>query len=403
MMGEPTPVSGDLGGKGNDAPVERPDMELIERARAGDDAAFGALYERHFESAYRLARRCAPSPADAEDVASEGFAQVLSAIRAGGGPRQVFRPYLLTTVRRIAAGAAARGKRSTPTAELETYAPPVSFEDPVLADLEASLVGRAFAALPERWQTVLWYTVVEGENPAQVAPRLGLSANATAALASRAREGLRTEYLQAHLSAGDLERECRKCASKLSAYLRGSLGARDRRHVEGHLAGCRRCSGPLLELREVSGRLRGMIGPLVVGPARLGHVTSRATASSQHSAGGAVRPNRQHPENAPRSSPGRGGGIGPRAVGAGISMAAGLAVLATVSSPLPSTGTASEHRAYSRTPGARTAPAPQQPDSPRPTPPQPVAVWPVGHPAEPRSNRVPVPPPSQGSATHGAP
>lgn len=398
-MGEPRPMSGDLGVKGNDA-QERPDTELIEHARAGDDAAFGILYERHFEAACRLARLYAPSPADAEDVASEGFAQVLGAIRAGGGPRQAFRPYLLTTVRRIAAGAAAQGKRSTPTPEVETYTSPVSFEDPVLADLEASLVGRAFAALPERWQTVLWHTEVEGENPAQVAPRLGLSANATAALASRAREGLRTEYLQAHLSAGDMERECRKCASKLAAYLRGSLGARDRRHVEGHLAGCRRCSGLLLELREVSGRLRGILGPLVLGPAFLGYVTSHATALSHHSADGTARPNGQHPQNTSRSWPGRTEGTGPRAVGTGVAIAAGLAVLATASSPLPSTSTASEPRAHSRASAVTTAPAPRQSASPRPTPSRPVDSGPVGHPAGPRSNPASAPPPARPSATH---
>ncbi|WP_189307256.1 RNA polymerase sigma factor [Streptomyces albospinus] len=67
--------------------TERSDAELVVCARGGDDASFVVLYERHFASARRLAGLYATSPADAEDLASEGFAQVLGAIRAGGGPQ----------------------------------------------------------------------------------------------------------------------------------------------------------------------------------------------------------------------------------------------------------------------------------------------------------------------------
>ena len=53
------------------------------------------------------------------------------------------------------------------------------------------MIARAFASLPERWQAVLWHTEIEGARPADVAPLLGLTANSVAALAYRAREGLR--------------------------------------------------------------------------------------------------------------------------------------------------------------------------------------------------------------------
>ncbi|MEU7430963.1 choice-of-anchor C family protein [Streptomyces sioyaensis] len=278
--------SGEFAEPGPGARGEQCDAELIVQARAGDEAAFGVLYKRHVASARRLAGLYASTPADAEDIASEGFTQVLSAVRAGGGPREAFRPYVLTTVRRIAARRAARAKRDVPTPELESVAPLVPFEDPVLADLEVSLVARAFAALPERWQAVLWHTTVEGESPAQVAVHLGLSANGVAALAVRAREGLRKEYLQAHLSAEKLERECRRCASKLAAYVRGSLSARARGGVEAHLAECDRCTSLLPELREISGRLRGIVAPLLLGPLFAGYLTSPADGSPDAAADG---------------------------------------------------------------------------------------------------------------------
>jgi len=83
-------------------------------------------------------------------------------------------------------------------AELDRRAEPYADNSSRLA--ESTLISQAFSSLPERWRTVLWQVEVEGERPAVVAPHFGLSANATAALARRARDGLRAAYLQAHLT-----------------------------------------------------------------------------------------------------------------------------------------------------------------------------------------------------------
>ena len=80
--------------------------------------------------------------------------------------------------------------------------PGVPWEDTAVAELDSTLAARAFHRLPERWQTVLWHTEVEQESPAEVAPLLGLTPNGVAALAYRAREGLRQAYLQEHLANG---------------------------------------------------------------------------------------------------------------------------------------------------------------------------------------------------------
>jgi RNA polymerase sigma-70 factor (ECF subfamily) len=49
------------------------DPELVERARRGDDAAFGTLVDRHRSSVFRAALAALGSPEDAEEVAQEAF------------------------------------------------------------------------------------------------------------------------------------------------------------------------------------------------------------------------------------------------------------------------------------------------------------------------------------------
>jgi RNA polymerase sigma factor (sigma-70 family) len=275
----------------------RSDADLIVAARAGDAGAFGMLYERHAGAALVVARQYTRGTAEAEDVVSDAFAAVWSAFRGGSGPTDAFRAYLYTVVRRVAAVQRDKGRRAEPTddvavLEAGSMAEPAA-EEPALAGFERSAVARAFASLPERWQAVLWHSEIEGLTPAQIAPLLGLSANSTAALAYRAREGLRQAYLQQHL-ADPLDEACRAVAGKLGGYVRGGLGARDTVQVEAHLDECGNCRALVLELRDVNRGLRGVIAPLVLGIAGLGALkftlpTSGGTAAgaASLSAGGA--------------------------------------------------------------------------------------------------------------------
>ncbi|MFC7743650.1 RNA polymerase sigma factor [Nocardiopsis composta] len=63
------------------------------------------------------------------------------------------------------------------------------FVDPAVEGLERSLIARAFLSLRPDWQSVLWYTEIEGIKPAEAAGILGRDPNTVAALAYRAREG----------------------------------------------------------------------------------------------------------------------------------------------------------------------------------------------------------------------
>ncbi|WP_315098449.1 sigma-70 family RNA polymerase sigma factor, partial [uncultured Cellulomonas sp.] len=249
------------------------DAELIASARSGDAGSVGALYERHSGAAWVVARQYTDSPADADDVVADSFAAVFGALQRGNGPESAFRAYLFTVVRRVAAVRREKARRVQPTDDLAVLEAGTAWagtaEDPALAGFERGVVARAFHTLPERWQAVLWHTEVEGLTPAEIAPLLGLTANGVAALAYRAREGLRQAYLQQHLQ-DPLDEGCRGVAGKLGAYVRGGLGTRETTHVEAHLEGCGTCRALLLELGDVNHGMRAVIAPLVLGLAGVG-------------------------------------------------------------------------------------------------------------------------------------
>jgi RNA polymerase sigma factor (sigma-70 family) len=255
------------------------DADLITQIRAGDMAAYGELYRRHVAAARGLARQLVRGPAEVDDVVAETFSKVLDLMRRGGGPQDAFRPYLLTAVRRVAYDRYRGERRSVVTDEIEAYDPGQPFIDPAVAGLERSLIARAFLSLPERWRAVLWHTEIEGAKPADVAPLLGLTANGVAALAYRAREGLRQAYLQMHLS-GVTRQECRPVVDKLGAFVRGGLSAREAKVVSDHLDGCADCRAVYAELADVNVGLRGVVAPIFLGPVAAAYFATMAAKGS---------------------------------------------------------------------------------------------------------------------------
>src|SRR6266568_3996532 len=300
------------------------DADLITASRAGDVAAYDTLYRRHVAAAHGLARQLVRGRAEADDVVAETFAKILDLLRRGGGPDGAFRPYLLTAVRRGAYDRHRAEHRQVVTDEMEAFDRGVPFADPAVADLERTMVARAFASLPERWQAVLWHTEIEDARPAEVASLLGLTANGVAALAYRAREGLRQAYLQMHLS-GAVRDECRPVTAKLGAYVRGGLAKRDAARVAGHLDQCADCRCVIAELGDVNVALKGIVAPIILGPAAAAYLASAAVKGT---AGGGIAGQLAWFRHAPKQF--RHAARGQQAAVAGIAAAAvvGLAAAA---------------------------------------------------------------------------
>ncbi|WP_344327388.1 NPCBM/NEW2 domain-containing protein [Streptomyces macrosporus] len=258
---------------------ERPpgDTELISRMRGGDTRAYEELYRRHADAVLRYVRHCCRDEATANDLTDEVFARTLLAVRGGAGPDTAVRVHLLGAVRQVAAAWGRTAGWEQLAEGFAVFAVAAdssgsgdSFESDAdvraMRKAERSTVVRAFRGLPERWQVVLWHTVVEGESPREVAPSLGLTADATAMLAYRAKEGLRQAYLQAHVdrsrtAAGD----CARHVDRLGTYARGALRARMDRGLRRHLERCVDCRSAALGTRDVCERLRLLLPVAVVG------------------------------------------------------------------------------------------------------------------------------------------
>ncbi|VVJ23614.1 putative membrane protein [Amycolatopsis camponoti] len=245
------------------AASESDEQALLQRLRNGEDAAFGELFELHAAAVRRLAQSLASDRSEAEDITAETFFRVLQALRRGSGPRDYVRAYLLTVARRVSwewHGA----RRDVPVSDDELTFRAGAGADTHARTAEHTLITTAFTSLPERWRTVLWQTEVEGEQPAMVATHFGLSANATAALARRARQGLRAAYLQAHLSVNRGPDSCRAVVEKLGGFTAGSVTGAEAERIKAHLHGCPSCRATQDELRDVCSSLRAHAGVLVL-------------------------------------------------------------------------------------------------------------------------------------------
>jgi RNA polymerase sigma factor (sigma-70 family) len=247
---------------GSDPKPTTSDAELIESARSGDTSAFAELWRRHYRPAARVARQF--TSIDADDLVSEAYARIFQRVLAGGGPTGAFRPYLYTTIRNLAStwGAASRDIQVDMIDDFEDERIP---EDPAAWALDRTLTARAFRGLPERWQTVLWYTEVEGMDPHEVAPIMGITANSVAALSYRAREGLRKAWLQAHISDETASGDCRWTMAHIGDHTRNGLSARDAERMSQHLEDCAKCTIVSEEVEEVGSHLAFVMLPLLLG------------------------------------------------------------------------------------------------------------------------------------------
>ncbi len=400
-------------------PVELPpsDSELVQLMREGDDSAYEELFRRHSDAVRRYARTCCRDAHTADDLTAEVFARTLQAVRGGAGPEQAVRAYLMTTVRRVAASwtktqkrehlvedfavfAAEAARASEVSDQNASFGAGLDLGADVLAmhEAEQSLAMQAFRSLPERWQAVLWHTTVEEESPSEVAPLFGLTANATAVLASRAREGLKQAYLQAHVSqsltAGG---DCARYADRLGAYARGGLRMRAERGLRKHLDECAKCRLAAGELAHVNAGIPALLPVAVIGWFAAGYSLKAAGVV----AGGAVGAGAAGAAAAATGSSGGAASGGAAAEGLGAPAKAGIAAAVAVAAAAglvwamagdPQPVAAPKPTQPVVTPVVPAEPAPPPKPTPKPVPPPPPVT---SEPPAPTPTPTPTPPPAK--------
>jgi RNA polymerase sigma factor (sigma-70 family) len=226
--------------------------------RNGNTEVFAELFRRHRNAAFRLASMHADDSYMAQDFVAEAFLRVLQALKTGGGPSTSFRSYLLKVLRNVVVECGRNSGRNVSVPDVSIYEAEcaASAGNEALKRYEHGLALKALASLPERWKTVLWCTIVNSQQPAAIADTMGISPNSVAALAYRAKEGLRQAYLTVHLDHQGYSGQCSYYVGRLAAYSRGRLGECGSTEMMAHLDCCSSCNTLHLEIIELNSLLR---------------------------------------------------------------------------------------------------------------------------------------------------
>jgi RNA polymerase sigma-70 factor (ECF subfamily) len=146
-------------------PADDGEASLVSAARAGDRAAFGALYARYGRMVHGILLARVPRR-DVDDLVQDVFLQALRRLDALRDPA-AFGPWLAAIARRRAAD---HFRRAEVTAEL-----PGDLAGPVHPEGEAASVLAAIRALPDAYRETLVLRLVEGMTGPEIARRTGLT------------------------------------------------------------------------------------------------------------------------------------------------------------------------------------------------------------------------------------
>ena len=171
----------------------------IERARGGDEAAFGALVDRYRDRAYGLAMRIVRVPAEAEEVAQDAFVRVWRALPGFRGDAAFSTWLYRIVVRRALDRAAVLKTRRQREAEVEMAADlPDERADGSGAEAlwRSRRLERLMGGLTEVQRIVVTLYYYEDRSVEDVSEVLGMPENTVKTHLRRAREALRSAWLR---------------------------------------------------------------------------------------------------------------------------------------------------------------------------------------------------------------
>lgn len=233
--------------------VSESDATLVRLAQSGDRTAFGLLYLRHHEAAWRVANAVTAFSPESAGVVIEAFARVLASPPHRLEGDAVLRPDLLTCVRHVALERApVRQKAALRGCPKDSRTPP---NEIVLTDVEP-VVAEAFRGLGEPERTALWLTRIEALTPNEVGAVMDVPSERAAALAvtghhelCRALAGLFASYGSAW---------CQEAAPYVAGVREADT---ERPDLADHVGRCATCGMRRAEAANVSAALRSAIAP----------------------------------------------------------------------------------------------------------------------------------------------
>jgi RNA polymerase sigma-70 factor (ECF subfamily) len=161
-------------------PAEATASTLLERAIAGDSAAFEQIVRRHERRVLTLAWRLLGSMPDAQDAAQEVFIRAFKYLHRFD-PSRALEPWLVrvtVNVCRDLGGKRQKLRRILAESPIDETFPDVQTGDPhaeLAARQQKDMVRAALAALPEKERAAVVLRDIEGLSTAEVAEVLGSS------------------------------------------------------------------------------------------------------------------------------------------------------------------------------------------------------------------------------------
>jgi len=167
-----------------------PDLEIEDRllaqARQGDQEAIMQIYDAYFPPIYNFIRLRVDDRAQAEDLTSDVFIKLVSAIRGRNAPRRSLRGWLFRVARNAIYDHYGQQKRF-PTATLDEWLTMDSdMEDRVIQAIDAQRARQAIRMLADDQQEILILRFGQGLNLQETAEIMGRSVSAVKSLQFRA-------------------------------------------------------------------------------------------------------------------------------------------------------------------------------------------------------------------------
>ena len=182
------------------------EREIIERVRAGDNDAFGALVDRYQSRVYSLALRMCGNEDDALDLSQEAFLRAWRNL-PNFQFESAFSTWLfrlthnicidfLRSRKRKAAVSLTVSQDGEEEAQFDLPDPAPDPEQALLMAEDRALVAKALAALPAEQREIIVLRAVNGLSYGEIAAILKLQEGTVKSRLSRARAALRNKFLQ---------------------------------------------------------------------------------------------------------------------------------------------------------------------------------------------------------------